>query len=80
MLLIPSSWALVTASFVVALSIALSAAVCASATFCFKAAFSSAVKFDESIAWFLALAASATAFLAASLASDLLGTVTPLMF
>ncbi len=61
---------------VVALSMAVLAAFCASATSCFNAAFSSAVKFEESIALFFASAASATAFLAASLVADSAGTVT----
>ncbi len=49
-------------------------------TSCFKAAFSSAVKFEESIALFLASAASATAFLAASLAVDAVGTSVSVIF
>ena len=53
----PFSLAVFTASLVVALSIAWLAAVWASLTSCFRAAFSSAVKFDFSIASFLALAA-----------------------
>ncbi len=56
------------------------AAVCASLTSCFNAAFSSSVKFEESIALFLASAASATAFLAASLAADSVGTSVSLIF
>ena len=78
--LIPLSLASVTAALVVALSIAWSAPFCASVTFCFNAAFSSSVKFDESIALFLASAASATAFLAASLAVDVVGTEVALIF
>ena len=78
--LIPWSCASVTAVFVVAASIALSAAFCASATSCFNAAFSSFVKSEESIALFLASAASATAFLAASLAADSVGTSVSLIF
>ncbi len=74
--LIPLSSASVTAALVVALSMVVLAAFCASATSCFNAAFSSAVKFEESIALFLASATSATAFLAASLAADSVGTVT----
>ncbi len=78
--LIPLSCASVTAVFVIAASIALSAAFCASATSCFNAAFSSFVKSEESIALFLASAASATAFLAASLAADSVGTLVSLIF
>ncbi len=78
--LIPLSSASVTAALVVALSIALSAAFWASVTSCFNAAFSSSVKFEESIALFLASAASAIAFLAASLAVDSVGTSVLVIF
>ena len=77
--LTPLSSASVTSALVIALSMAVLAAVCASLTSCFNAAFSSSVKFEESIALFLASAASATAFLAASLATDSVGTLTSSM-
>ena len=78
--LIPLSSASVTAALVVALSIAVLAAFWASVTSCFNAVFSSSVKFEESIALFLASAASAIAFLAASLAVDSVGTSVSLIF
>ena len=78
--LTPLSSASVTSALVIALSMAVLAAVCASLTSCFNAAFSSSVKFEESIALFFASAASATALLAASLATDSVGTSVSLIF